>query len=172
MKDIFNLRLVHLRQFAVWGADIVLDYLSNFEYDLPLKNLSEKLVILLLLLSGQRNQTMKALNIKDMLLEINPEGNEKQKTRFSSASYWWFYLHIQYDVQWWYNKISFSNNNIAKGRLAIEISSDASSFGWETVYNKIFTGGAFNFDEMEYHINSKEIMAAIFSLKTLVKVPD
>ena len=87
MKDIFNLRLVHLRQFAVWGADIVLDYLSNFEYDLPLKNLSEKLVILLLLLSGQRNQTMKALNIKYMLLEINPEGNEKQKTRFSSVSY-------------------------------------------------------------------------------------
>ena len=69
--------------------------------------------------------------------------------------------------------MSCSNyNNIVKGKLVIEISSDASSFGWENVYNKIFTGGAFNFDEMEYHINSKVILAANFSLKTFVKVPD
>ena len=56
-------------QFTVWDPDIVLEYLSNLEYDLPLKDLSEKLVILLRLLSGQRDQTVKALNIKDMLLE-------------------------------------------------------------------------------------------------------
>ena len=69
MKDIFNLRLALPRQFAVWASDIVLDYLSNLERDLPLQNLSEKLVILLRLLSRQRDQTMKASNIKDMLLE-------------------------------------------------------------------------------------------------------
>ena len=69
MKDIFNLRPALPRQLAVWDPDIVLDYLSNLEYDLPLKDLSEKLVILLCLLSGQRDQTVKALNIKDMLLE-------------------------------------------------------------------------------------------------------
>ena len=48
---------------------IVPHYLSNLEYDLPLKDLSGKLVILLCLLSGQRDQTVKALNIKNMLLE-------------------------------------------------------------------------------------------------------
>ena len=69
MKGIFNLRPALPRQFAVWESDIVLDYLSNLEYDLPLKDLSEKLVILLCLLSGQRDQTVKALNIKYMLLE-------------------------------------------------------------------------------------------------------
>ena len=69
IKGIFNLRPVLSRQFAVWDTDIVLDYLSNLEYDLPLKDLSEKLVTLLCLLSGQRDQTVKALNIKDMLLE-------------------------------------------------------------------------------------------------------
>ena len=69
MKGIFSLRPVLSRQFAVWDPDIVLDYLSNLEYDLPLKDLSEKLVTLLCLLSGQRDQTVKALNIKDMLLE-------------------------------------------------------------------------------------------------------
>ena len=39
------------------GPDIVLDYLSIIKYVLPVKDLSEKLVILLCLLSGQRNQT-------------------------------------------------------------------------------------------------------------------
>ena len=66
MKGIFNLRAALPRQFAVWGPDIVLNYLSNLEYDLLLKDLSEKLVILLCLLPGQRDQTV---NIKDMLLE-------------------------------------------------------------------------------------------------------
>ena len=69
MKGIFKLRPALPRQFAVWDPDIVLDYLSNLEYDLPLKHLSEKLVILLCLLSGQRDQSVKALNIKDILLE-------------------------------------------------------------------------------------------------------
>ena len=36
----------------------------------------------------------------------------------------------------------------------------------------MFTGGAFNFDETEYHINAKEILAAKFSLKAFVKVLD
>ena len=69
MKGIFNLRPALPRQYAVWDPDVVLDYLSNLEYDLPLKDLSGKLVILLCLLSGQRDQTVQASNIKDMLLE-------------------------------------------------------------------------------------------------------
>ena len=69
MKGIFKLRPALPRQFAVWDPDIVLDYLSNLEYDLPLKHLSEKLVILLCLLSGQRGQSVRALKIRDMLLE-------------------------------------------------------------------------------------------------------
>ena len=54
MKGIFNLRPVLPRQFVLWDPDIVLDYLSNL--DLPLKDyLSQKLVVLLCLLSGQRD---------------------------------------------------------------------------------------------------------------------
>ena len=54
MKGIFNLRPVLPRQFALWDPDIVLDYLTNL--DLPLTDyLSEKLVVLLCLLSGQRD---------------------------------------------------------------------------------------------------------------------
>ena len=67
MKGIFNLRPALRRQFAICDPDIVLDYVSNSEYDLPLNDFSEKLVILLL--SGQSDQTVKALNINYMLLE-------------------------------------------------------------------------------------------------------
>ena len=49
IKGIFNLRPTLPRQIAEWDPDIVLDYLSNLEYDLPLKDLSEKLIILLCL---------------------------------------------------------------------------------------------------------------------------
>ena len=52
MDGIFNLRPALPRQFAVWDPDIVLDYLSHLEDDLPLKDPTEKLVLLLYLLSG------------------------------------------------------------------------------------------------------------------------
>ena len=75
------------------------------------------------------------------------------------------------DVQWWYNNINCSKNNITKGEPVIEISSDASSFGWGAVYNNIRTGETYSLDNIEYHINAKELLAAKFFLKTFVKVP-
>ena len=45
---------------------------------------------------------------------------------------------------------------------------DTSSFGWGAVVS--LWVGALNPDEMEYHINAKELLAAKFSLKTFVKV--
>ena len=67
MESIFNLWPVLPRQFAAWDSDVVLDYLSSLEYDLPLQDLSENLVILFCVLSGERKQTVKALNIKNMV---------------------------------------------------------------------------------------------------------
>ena len=66
------------------------------------------------------------------------------------------------DVHWWYNKIYCSKNNITKCEHVIEISSDESSFWWGAVYSNIRTGGTFNLDEIEYHINAKELLAANF----------
>ena len=68
MKVISNLRSVLPKKFVVWDLHIVLGNLSNLEYDLRLKDLPEKLIILCLL-SGQRGQPVKVLNVKDMLLE-------------------------------------------------------------------------------------------------------
>ena len=86
MKGIFNVTLALTGQFAVWDPDIVLDYLINLEYDLPLKDLSEKLAILLCLLSEQRYRTVKTLNIKEMYI-LYQETNENHKPRFLSFSY-------------------------------------------------------------------------------------
>ena len=76
------------------------------------------------------------------------------------------------DVQWWYNNINCSKNHNTKRESVIQILSDASRFGQGAVCYNIFTGGAFNFDEMECHINAKELLAICFSQKTFVKVPD
>ena len=99
---------------------------------------------------------------------------EQDKTNALKISKGWFDAmmmlspHSVTDVQWWYNKISCSKNNITKSELVIEISSDTRSFGWGAVVN--LWVGALNPDEMEYHINAKELLAAKFSLKTFVKV--
>ena len=55
-------------------------------------------------------------------------------------------------VQWWYNKINCSKNNITKGDFV--------------------TRGKFSLDKMECHINAKKLLAAKFSLKTLVKISE
>ena len=68
MESIFNLWPALPRQLAAWDSDIILDCLSSLEYDLPLQDLSEKLVILFCFLSGERKQTVKTLNIKNMVL--------------------------------------------------------------------------------------------------------
>ena len=49
------------------------------------------------------------------------------------------------DVQWWYNNINCSKNNITKSEPVIEISSYASSFEWGSLYNNIPTGGYLTF---------------------------
>ena len=59
------------------------------------------------------------------------------------------------DVQWRYNKINCFKNKITKGEPVIEISSDEGSL-----------------NEMEYHINAKELLVAKLFLKTFVKVSD
>ena len=76
------------------------------------------------------------------------------------------------DIQWWYNTINSSKNNIAKAKPVIEISFDASSFGWGAVCDKFSTGGAYNLDETEHHINTMELLATKLPLKTFAKVSD
>jgi hypothetical protein len=73
LKGVFNLRPVIPKTGVTWDAEQVLDYLRSAgkasENDLKL--LTEKLNMLLLLLSGQRGQTIWLMNIKNLTIGKN-----------------------------------------------------------------------------------------------------
>ena len=68
MKGVFNSRKPTPKYSETWNVDLVLDHLKALHpvADISLKALSHKLVMLLALTSGQRCQTLAALNISNM----------------------------------------------------------------------------------------------------------
>ena len=70
MKAVFNDRPCIPKNLVVWDVDIVLNYLKSLSpvRSLSLKLLTQKLTMLLLLLSGQRGQTIRLLNVQNMTL--------------------------------------------------------------------------------------------------------
>lgn len=54
---------------AIRDQDIELNYLAQLDDEISLQLLSEKLIILISILSGQTDQTLRVLNIKHMVLE-------------------------------------------------------------------------------------------------------
>ena len=70
LKGVFNMRPALPRYTCTFDVKIVLDYLEQLQLkDLQLKILSNKLCLLLLLLSGQRVQTLQAFDIDNIYLE-------------------------------------------------------------------------------------------------------
>ena len=69
MKEILNLKPIITKQMPISDPNVVLKYLKQLDNEILLQLLSEKLIILLSLLSGQRDQTLKALYIEHMVLE-------------------------------------------------------------------------------------------------------
>ena len=69
LSGLFNRKPALPRYVETWDPQIVLDYIVNLpdNKDLKLKPLTQKLLILLLLTSAQRTQTIKALTIDTML---------------------------------------------------------------------------------------------------------
>ena len=64
MKGIFELKPPMPRYSVIWDVNIVLDYLKNFPLheEMPLSNLTYKLVMLLALTTRQRAQTLHAIS--------------------------------------------------------------------------------------------------------------
>ena len=60
MKEIF-LKPIIPKQMAIWDPHIVLKYIKQLDDEISLQLLSEKLVILLSMLSGQRTKHQKHL---------------------------------------------------------------------------------------------------------------
>ena len=90
MKGIFELRPSFPRYESVWDVNKVFDYFRHKSKvsDLSLKELSERLTFLLLLLSGQRSQTIHLLSIASM--ELSPTRcvfQVKEKVKQSRVGY-------------------------------------------------------------------------------------
>ena len=73
LKAVFEQRPALPRNLVTWDADVVLNYLRTLSpvKSLPLKQLTLKLVMLLLLLSGQRQQSIHLLDVRNMQLSFS-----------------------------------------------------------------------------------------------------
>lgn len=73
MRSVFNVRPALPKYSITWDADIVLTYLRSLSPNkaIPIRLLSHKLTMLLMLLSGQRAQTIHLLDIRNMSLSFS-----------------------------------------------------------------------------------------------------
>ena len=73
------------------------------------------------------------------------------------------------DILWWERNILNSKNPIIRENPTMTIHTDASLVGWGASMTIISTGGQFNLEEQELHINILELKAALFGLQSLCK---
>ena len=66
MKGVFNKRPALPKYSSSWDPEIVLNYLKSLHQPLPLIVLSQKLCVLLLLISAQRGQALHLMSISDI----------------------------------------------------------------------------------------------------------
>ena len=72
MKGIFHLRPVLPKSIFTWDVKVVLKFLNTLDNtQLTLRLLSIKLALLLILTTGQRCQTLHAMNIKNIVIAEN-----------------------------------------------------------------------------------------------------
>ena len=69
----------------------------------------------------------------------------------------------------WHDNVMFSSNNITRSNSNITITTDASMLGWGAVCDNVSTGGLFNHEEANCHINVLELKAVLFGLKALCR---
>ena len=74
-----------------------------------------------------------------------------------------------YDLKWWCKNIPTSYNDIPKTTPRLTVKTDACLTRWGAVFNRAKTGGQFTQRERSMHINSLELLAANFGLKTFIK---
>ena len=73
------------------------------------------------------------------------------------------------ELQWWVDNISEAIAPINRGNPIYTLTTDASMKGWGATYAGNKTGGHFDHEERESHINILEAKAVLFGLKSLCK---
>ena len=69
------------------------------------------------------------------------------------------------DLNWWIENIQYAYNPISHGNPSMIIYSDASKTGWGVACNGIKSGGIWDANEANLHINMLELKAAWFGLR-------
>ena len=79
-------------------------------------------------------------------------------------------LSARKDLEWWIHNLSEWNcRAIQAPDPTLVIETDASKKGWGAFCRGIMTGGCWNAQEAQLHINSLEMMAAFFAIKAFAK---
>ncbi|CAK1603085.1 unnamed protein product [Parnassius mnemosyne] len=77
--------------------------------------------------------------------------------------------HCKQDLRWWAEKVKYSTSPIRKGNFVLEIHTDASNTGWGASCAGQTASGPWTEQESELHINTLELKAAFFGLKSFTK---
>lgn len=97
---------------------------------------------------------------KYIALKTNRE-NYNAKTTISSD--------IKNELQWWLKQVNCAKQSILQPNYKVTIFSDASRSGWGAYSNRIATKGFWEKREQAEHINTLELRAAFYGLKSFAK---
>ena len=70
------------------------------------------------------------------------------------------------DLKWWIFNINSTLNWIHPPAISEQLTTDASDFAWGGVTHDNAIGGSWDYEERSLHINVKEMLAILFSLKS------
>lgn len=73
--------------------------------------------------------------------------------------------NVKTELTWWVKNIHNQYRVLNRNNPQVVLQTDASLLGWGAVMNDIKTGGRWNYDEKENHINYLELLAVFYALK-------
>ena len=73
------------------------------------------------------------------------------------------------DLKWWMDNIHSTKRVLTESEPECQLSSDSSKLGWGGAMDKVSTGGNWNKEEAQLHINYLELKAAWFVIRTFLK---
>lgn len=74
------------------------------------------------------------------------------------------------DLRWWIMELDHQNRKIFRRAPDIEVFTDASNLGWGGCLKEMVTNGRWNSDEFLLHINARELLAILFTLKSFTSL--
>ena len=73
------------------------------------------------------------------------------------------------ELNWWINNVDSAYNVVSHENTALTIKTDASHIGWDAMCDNILTGGNWEFEGSQWHINELEPLAAFIGIKSFAK---